>query len=400
MRYFQQNDTPQSEHSHGTARGLTRQVSRRSRRLRLIALCVSLCAAVTACDEAVEAPPEKPRLVSAIKIESTGALIEANFPGRAEASQELDLSFRVTGLLVEMPAKVGDSVKAGQTLAQLDRRDFQVAIDVIMGRLAKTQADMEVAQSDYERGVSIQKENPGAISQAIIDQRSGAVKQAQANVLSVMASLEDARNALADTTLKAPFDAVVVERLFENHEEVQAKRPVYRLVDASKVKMTFQLPEQHISKLPEVTSFICRFDAFPDVDLPPAQIYEVGTEALRTTRTYPVTLIMDQPKGVAILPGMSGKVHIRLKAGALETANGLAVPATAVFTDASNQRFVWVVDPQSKRVSRRSVQVGLVVRQGVLVEGLTPGTWIVTAGVNILQDNQEVRLPQTDGGSL
>ncbi|MCE9591666.1 MAG: efflux RND transporter periplasmic adaptor subunit [Planctomycetes bacterium] len=362
-------------------------------------LWVSLGVFTTACDKAVEAPPEKPRLVSAIKLEATGALIEADFPGRAEAAKELDLSFRVTGLLAELPAKVGDSVKAGQTLAQLDRRDFQVAIDVILGRLAKAQADVEVAQSDYDRGVSIQKENPGAISQAVIDQRVGALKQAQANVVSVKASLEDAKNALADTTLKAPFDAVVVERLFENYEEVQAKKPVYRLVDASKVKMTFQLPEQHISRLPDVASYICRFDAFPDVDLPPAQVYEVGTEALRTTRTYPVTLIMDQPKGVAILPGMSGKVHIRLKTGALETANGMTVPVTAVFADASNQKFVWVVDAQSRRVSRKSVQVGHVVRQGVLVEGLTPGMWIVTAGVHTLQDNQEVRLPQTDGGA-
>ena len=187
-------------------------------------------------------------------------------------------------------------------------------------------------------------------------------------------------------------------RRVENFEEVQAKQPVIRLVDASKVKMTFQLPEQYISRLPDVASYLCRFDAFASVDLP-AQIYEVGTEALSTTRTYPVTLIMDQPKGVAILPGMSGKVHIRLKSGILETVHGSVVPATAVFADETNQKFVWVVDPQSHRVSRQVVQVGPVVRRGLLVEGLTPGTWIVTAGVHVLHDNQEVRLPPTDGGA-
>ena len=71
---------------------------------------------------------------------------------------------------------------------------------------------------------------------------------------------------------------------------------------------------------------------------------------------------------------------------------------SAVFADASDQKFVWVVDSQSNRVTKQAVKVGQVVRQGLLVEGLTPGVWIVTAGVHFLQDNQEVRLPEPAAG--
>jgi RND family efflux transporter MFP subunit len=332
-----------------------------------------------------------------MKLESAGALIEGEFPGRAEAAREANLSFRVTGRLVELPAKVGDKVKATQTIAQLDRRDFEVAITAIEGQLAKAAADVEVAQSDLDRGLAIQKENPGAISQAVIEQRLGAVKQTKATIVSIQANLEDAKNALKDTALQAPFDAVVVERYVENFEEIQAKRPILRLVDASKVEMTFQLPEQHINRLPQVESFVCKFDALPNVEIP-ARVSEVGTEALASTRTYPVTLIMEQPEGAPIMPGMSGKVKVRLKSGAIETAKGMVVPVGAVFADASDQKFVWVVDAQSNRVTKQPVTIGPVVRQGLLVEGLTPGTWIVTAGVHFLQDNQEVRLPETAAG--
>jgi RND family efflux transporter MFP subunit len=356
-----------------------------------------LLAVLTGCEKKVEALKEPPRLVNAVKLEAAGALIEGEFPGRAEAAREVELSFRVTGRLIELPTKVGDAVRGGQTIAQLDRRDFDVAITAIEGQLAKATADVEVAQSDLDRGLNIQKENPGAISQAVIEQRQGALKQAKANVVSTQARLEDAKNALNDTALQAPFDAVVVERYVENFEEVQAKRPVLRLVDASKVKMTFQLPEQHINRLAQVESFTCRFDALPGVGVP-AQVHEVGTEALSSTRTYPVTLIMDQPEGAPVLPGMSGKVKVRLKSGAMETASSMVVPTGAVFVDTADQKFVWVVDPESKRVKKQPVKVGPVVRQGLLVEGLTPGTWIVTAGVHFLQDNQEVRLPEAAKG--
>lgn len=376
--------------------GQPRSGPRAARQLAGLATCLVLGVAIGGCDRAVEAPPQPPRLVSAIKLEAASALIEGELPGRATAARELELSFRVTGRLVELSAKVGDSVKTGQTLAQLDTRDFQLSIDALQGQLAKAEADVEVAQSEYDRGVNMQKENAGAISQAVIDQRAGALKQAKATVLSVQARLEDARNAMQDATLTAPFDAVVVDKYVENFEEVQAKRPVLRLVDASKVKMTFQLPEQHISRLSEVESFVCHFDSFPDVDIP-ATIHEVGTEALATTRTYPVTLIMDQPQNVAVLPGMSGSVRIRLKPGAMGTADSMVVPAGAVFADASDQKFVWVVDPQSRRVSRTPVTVGRVIREGLLVEGLTPGTWVVTAGVHFLQDDQVVRLPGGEG---
>jgi multidrug efflux pump subunit AcrA (membrane-fusion protein) len=148
--------------------------------------------------------------------------------------------------------------------------------------------------------------------------------------------------------------------------------------------------------LPEVASFICQFDAFADIDIP-ARLHEVGTEALATTRTYPVTLIMDQPQGAAILPGMSGKVRIRLKPGAMGTAGGMIVPVAAVFANEQDQKFVWVVDPQTKRVNRKQVQVTRVLPQGLLIEGLTPGTWVVNAGVHFLTENQEVRLPMTEG---
>ena len=67
-----------------------------------------------------------------------------------------------------------------------------------------------------------------------------------------------------------------------------------------------------ISLTPYLTDIVCVFDTFPDREIP-AQIKEVGTEASTTTRTYPVTFIMDQPDDTKILPGMAGMVSARAK---------------------------------------------------------------------------------------
>jgi len=89
-------------------------------------------------DEATRPTPIRP--VRAIQVADFAGFRERTFMGRAEATQEVSLSFRVSGSLVERPAHVGDQVKRGQTLAQIDPRDYRVALRNAEGRLDKARA--------------------------------------------------------------------------------------------------------------------------------------------------------------------------------------------------------------------------------------------------------------------
>ena len=73
---------------------------------------------------------------------------------------------------------------------------------------------------------------------------------------------------------------------------------------------------------------------------------------------------------------------------------GLEIPATALFTGAdSTKSFVWIIDEANKTLSRRTVEVGKLSKFGVLIKsGLKPGEWIVTKGVNTLDEGQQVRI--------
>ena len=141
------------------------------------------------------------------------------------------------------------------------------------------------------------------------------------------------------------------------------------------------------------------FDAFPGLELT-GVIEEVGSEASQTTRTYPVTVVMDQPEEGVILPGMSGSARVS-KAKAPDLGEGLVVPTSAIrpLDAGSDQMAVWTLDEASKTVSLRPVEVGRILSVGTEVtDGISVGEWIVTTGTFSLKENQEVRLPDDSSG--
>ena len=212
-----------------------------------------------------------------------------------------------------------------------------------------------------------------------------------ADIAALEASVDAARDALSYTHLKAPFAGTIVAAYVENFEYVQARQPIVRLLDASRIEFTVNVPESVISLVTLVEDIRVRFDVFPDLNIP-AEIQEIGTEASETTRTYPVTLILDQPENVRILPGMAGKVTAKSPKSGVAKSPDMIVPLSAVFSPAQDQNYVWVIEPQANTVSRREVRLGMPLSSGVVVEdGLAAGELIATAGVLFLTEGQAVR---------
>jgi RND family efflux transporter MFP subunit len=205
--------------------------------------------------------------------------------------------------------------------------------------------------------------------------------------------VDAAKDQLDYTNLRAPFDGTVVAKYAENYEDVKAKQPIVRLVDASQIEMIVNIPETMISYVDDVDEVIVTFDTFPNLEIP-ANIKEVGKEASQTTRTYPVTLIMDQPKDTKILPGMAGKVKAKGESQKKIEKQEFEIPVTAVFSpDDSGRSYVWVIDESSKKAQKREVKTGMLTDFGVkVIDGLKPGEWVATAGVHYLREGQQVKI--------
>ena len=316
------------------------------------------------------------------------------FPGIARAAQEVELSFRVSGPLVQLPANVGDAVTTGQLLSQIDPRDYEVNLLSAEGQLERANAARERAQSEYDRVQRIMNTDPGATSQRALDAAISQRDQSRATVSSASAAVDSASDRLSYTSLQAPFDGVVVATYVENFEEVRASQPVVRVVNDSRIEMVVDVPEALIALVASVSDIQVEFDALANLMIP-AEISEVGTEASAISRTYPVTLIMDQPTGGRILAGMVGRAMGTAEQVA-DLAAGFEIPLSATLTDASGNTYAWIVE-DDMTVSRTRIETGALTDFGVFVtSGLDGGERIVTAGGSFLVEGQQVRLFQQE----
>jgi RND family efflux transporter MFP subunit len=341
-----------------------------------------------------QAPVEQlPRLVHAVLIADASEFAARSFPGRARAGQEVNRSFRVSGPLIELPVNVGDKVAEGALLARIDPQDFATRLRTLEGQLEREVANQQRASADLQRIENVLREDPGATSQAAVDRVRQLSASANAAVQSLQATVENARDQLSYTNLKAPFAGVVVETYAENFETVLARQPILRLLDPTSIEMVIQIPESLIALAPYVEEISVTFDALPDVDIP-ATIKEIGREATRATRTYPVTLVMGQPDGAEILPGMAGRADISSRLPESAPQVGIEIPLTAVFAGTEQgTNYVWVIDPGDGTLSRREVVLGRISPFGVIIsQGLATGETVVTKGVHTLSEGEVVRL--------
>ncbi len=369
-----------------------------ARSIRFFLLLLLPAGLLTGCEEPIQKPSIRP--VVATRVGSPQEFIERKFTGQAKPSQEVNLAFRVQGPLVALPIAVGDEVTKGDVIAKIDPRDYEVDLRNVQGSLQRGKAEVTRAEADLRRLTKIFKEDPGATSEAAIDRAREIRDSAKADISSLVAAVDAAKDALSYTQLSAPFDGTIVASYVENFENVRAKQPIARLVDTSKVEMIINVPEGVISYAPYVEQIDVVFDTFPDVTLS-AQILEIGREATETTRTYPVTLVMDQPDGVQILPGMAGTAQGTERPREGEVAR-IILPSTAVASDQTGARFVWILTPEADDVAtahRSEVEVGKLTPLGVEVtSGVKPGDLVAVAGINVIRGGQKVRVSQPAEG--
>ena len=352
--------------------------------------------ALSSCDSEDAASEQAVRPIRAARVGDIQEIDRRSFPGRAQATQEVDLSFRVDGPLISLPVKIGDRVNQGSLLARVDPRDFEVRVRNADAQVERAKANLERADSEYQRMLGLRERNPGAVSELVLERSREGFVSGRADVAALEATVDAAQDAVNDTYLEAPYDGTIVANYVDNFQYVQARQPVLRLLDNIRIEFQFSVPETMISMVQYVTNIRVRFDAFPDLEIP-AEVKEIGTEASQTTRTYPITLIMDQPEEAEILPGMAGRATGEARMPDDREQVDIVVPVTALFsTTSGEQSYVWVIDQEIETVSRREVQLGRLANTGVeILSGLEPGELIATAGVNFLQEGQQVR-PTTE----
>ena len=359
-------------------------------------LCIPL--ALGACGQRDDGAPAEPaaRPVRTVVVGDSASNELRRFPGRVEATQQAELSFRVSGQLREVLVREGDRVEAGSVIARLDPTDFETT-------LADRQATFDNAERNYRRASELVES--GSISRLDYDRMEAQFRSAEA-------ALEQARNNLAYTELHAPFTGRIAQRLVENFEEVQARQPVFYLQGDQQLDVVIDLPETIIRQVRRgdavamdedvATSEAARvrawatFNDHPELRLP-LTLREVATRADASTQTYRVTFSMPPPSAFTVLPGMTAEVAVDFSP-LLSGDNVFWLPAQAVQADAALTAQVWVYDSSSGTVSAQPVETGRLAGDRIQVlSGLEGGEEVVAVGAPYLSEGMRVRpMPQLE----
>jgi len=337
-----------------------------------------------------EAPAEKiVRPVRSQVVYGAGSTRQRTFSGTARAGVESQLSFKVAGLLEEVPVVVGQTVKAGQLIARLEPTDYELQVQDTAALLAQARSQARNAQANYERIEALYENNNA--SRSDLDAALASKESAEAQVASAEKKLELARLQLSYTRLTAPFEGSVASVDVEVNENVKAGQSVAMLTGGKVPEVEVTIPENLISSIRDGDTVQVRFDAVPDAQFE-ARITEVGVASTGFATTYPVKVRLVKADA-RVRPGMAAEVEFRLATRG--PRNAILVPAVAVAEDHEG-RFVYVVEDSAGVgivVHRRDVTVGDLTGEGIEIRhGLRDGERIVIAGVSRLTEGQQVKL--------
>ena len=359
-----------------------------------LVICTVSLALLSACGQNEEPAKtaETVRPVKLMKVSGSLAGKTRTLPGTVRASDRVDLAFQVPGPLVELPVKEGQKVKKGTLVARIDPRDYDTNLRNAEGLLAKAEAGLVYAIAEHRRYVKVKETDAGAVSDSMVSLKLAAEKVARADLQSAKASVAAARDQLAYTRLKAPFDGVIARKYVDNYQEVMAKEAILSLQNVADVEVLIDVPELMIAPIRKtLPRFYAQFTADPNRRFE-LRIKEFATQADSVTQTYRLVLVMPAPSGIRVLPGMTVDVSIEFTEEA-EGGAEILIPAIAVFADNAGKTQVWVIDPKTNKVQRRAVTTGdLSGNDSIrIVSGLNPDETIAISGVTKLREGQAVR---------
>lgn len=356
------------------------------KRFAAFAIFLSVATPLAAQQTADLTPSGDPAPLRAVKLIKAGgdtAQLERTFFGQVAALETVDLSFEVGGRLTMFDAQEGQFVESGVQIAALEKAGFERAVE---------RAELELAQA--ERALSR--------AQTLAQSNAGSETQAE-NALTARdlaaVSLREARDALADAVLVAPFKALVASRLTPNFSNVTPGQPIVRLHDMSEVRVEINVPERLFQSRgsADAIAFFGRSPLFAGEV--PLQLREFNAETQSIGQSYRVTFALPQAEvPAAIIPGASMTVVARF-GGPGDTQ--MVLPPSAVEMTGDTAQ-VMVYTPagngaddgdggETGTVSWLPVDISSANGTQIIVSGLDPETLIVAAGIQLLHEGDVVR---------
>ncbi|MBE9057911.1 efflux RND transporter periplasmic adaptor subunit [Sphaerospermopsis sp. LEGE 08334] len=358
----------------------------------------------------------------------------ADYIGNTTPYRTVSVRSQVEGRLISLNMDVGDTVKQGQIIGQLDDVLLLTALQQAEAELATSQSEVaremtqvsnaqaEVekakleliqAQSDSQRQQQLFKE--GAISeqaaqqartkaqttqkalQATIERvrtEKQAVAAAQGRVFAQQAVVKAAKERRSYSRLISPITGVVTEKVTEPGNLLQPGSEVLKIADLSRIKVVVQVSELELAKIQVGQSVQVRLDAFPDQNII-GRVARISPSADPTARLVPIEVVIPNSGG-KIGSGLLTRVNFTTQTPQRVVVSQTAINSKDKETSAENNNgtiFVVQETDGKTKVKEKSVTLGKKVDGNVeILSGLQPGESYVVRSSKPLKDGEVVKL--------
>jgi RND family efflux transporter MFP subunit len=350
-----------------------------------LSLALAATVALGACSKQEVAPePVRSVKVMAVGVDTFKSSYE--FAGEVRPRVESRLGFRVAGKIVKRQAELGQRVKAGQMLAQLDPRDYQLAADAARAQVAAATTNRDLAAADYKRYAALKDQN--FIAGAELERRETALKAAQAQLDQAKAQLASQGNQEGYANLVADVSGVVTAVEAEAGQVVTAGMTVVRIAQDGPRDVVFSVPEDKVAAVKAGSDVSVR--VWSDSTALAGKVREVSASADPVTRTYPIKVSLD----AAAAPALGATVYVSPQALSHAGTPVIKLPTSALRKEGQGTA-VWVLDKSTMTVRSQPVQIATADgNDAVIASGLQPGMLVVSAGVHVLSPGQKVAIYQ------
>lgn len=313
--------------------------------------------------------------VEAIKVTVETARRETLAIGTFRSYESVVIRPEVTGRVVELPFREGDKVARGQVMVRLDD-------SVEKATLAQAEARLTLARANFSRAQMLVARDAGTVK---------ALDEARSSLLSAEADITLAKARLEKMGIAAPFDGIAGLRRVSIGDYLSPGADIVNLEQIDPLKIDFRVPEIFLPAVVDGALISVTVDAFPGRTFP-GRIYAIDPLIDQAGRSIVVRARIDNP-GDILRPGLFARVSLTLAV----RENAIFVPEQSIIP-IGEQSFVYrVVDG---RIASTPVTLGLRRNANVeVLEGLSPGDLVVTAGQLKVQDGRAVAVVPAPGST-
>jgi multidrug efflux system membrane fusion protein len=321
---------------------------------------------------------------------------ELVLPGSVQAFVEAPIYARTSGYLKAWYADIGDSVKKGQVLADIETPEVDQQYRQSQADLATAQANAKLAETTNVRWKGLLANQ--AVSQQDADTRAGEAAASEATAASAMANVARLRELESFKRVVAPFDGTVTLRNTDIGALINAGQAagsaLFRVADTTKLRIYVDVPEPYAAQTKPGVYAELHFNEHPGKNYP-AKLVRTAEALDPNLRTLQVELQVENSSG-ELFPGSYAEVHFSLPG----SSSTVRVPATAlIFRSAGLQ--VAIVGSDNHVQLKRIVQgrdFGTFVE---VISGLSENDTVVVNPPDSLSEGAVVRIapPPKQGGA-